>query len=201
MPLPSIIETAEKHLFSDRDKLEAAGLPAPTIEHLIRLRDIYNYWISFPNKKDREMVALIKDRYGLGDSQSRADLKTVKVLLGNFEQTTKDYHRYRFIKIIERAIELAELKKDPDAMVKAADKYAKYMQLDKEDERGDIIATLVPLRLKFTDDPEAIGFKRLPNHREKIKAMKDRYWTEETVDVDYEELDAHVDDLFSDSGK
>ena len=196
MPLPSIIETAEKHLFSDRDKLEAAGLPAPTIEHLIRLRDIYNYWISFPNKKDREMVALIKDRYGLGDSQSRADLKTVKVLLGNFEQTTKDYHRYRFIKIIERAIELAELKKDPDAMVKAADKYAKYMQLDKEDERGDIIETLVPLRLNFTDDPEVIGIKRLPNAREKIREIKDRYWTEETVDVDYEDIDANIDKLF-----
>lgn len=196
MPLPSIIETAEKHLFSDRDKLEAAGLPVPTIEHLIRLRDIYNFWLSFPNKKDREVVAMIKDRYGIGDSQARADLKTVKILLGNFEQSSKDYHRYRFIKIIERAIELAELKKDPDAMVKAADKYAKYMQLDKEDERGDIIATLVPMRLNFTDDPEVIGFRRLPNAREKIRAIKERYWTEETVDVDYEDIDANIEKLF-----
>lgn len=181
--------------------MEAAGLPAATVGHLIRLRDIYNYWISFPNKRDREIVAVLKDRYGICDSQARTDLKIVKVLLGNLEQTTKDYHRYRFIKIIERSIELAELKKDPDAMVKAADKYAKYMQLDKDDERADVIGTLVPLRLSFTDDPEVIGIKRVPNARHKIQAIKERYWTEETVDVDFEDIDARVDDIFGNNGR
>ena len=196
MPLPSIIETAEKHLFTDRDKMVAAGLPAATISHLLRLRDAYNYWIAFPNKKDRDIIAVLRERYNIGDTQARSDLKVIKVLLGNFEKTSKDYHRYRFLKIIERAVELAELKKDPDAMTRAADKYAKYMKLDKDDDRADVLETIVPLRLAFTDDPEVIGIKRVPDIRNKVRAMKERYWTEETVDVDFEDIDAELDDIF-----
>lgn len=196
MPLPAIIDIAETHLFSDRNKMEAAGLPEASISHLLRLRDVYNYWISFPNKKDRDIVALLRSRYSLGDSQARNDLKLVKVLLGNLERTTKDYHRHRFLTVINRAIELAELQNNPEAMIKVADKYAKYMQLDKEDERINVLDKLVPLKLVFTDNPEVIGIKRVPNAREKVRAMKDKYWTEETVDVEFEDIDANMDELF-----
>lgn len=196
MPLPAILEVAENHLFSDRDKMEAAGLPVATIDHLIRLRDIYNYWISFPSKKDRDIVAQLKARYGIGDSQARTDLRLVKVLLGNLEQTTKQYHRYRFTIMINKAYDKADLQNNTRDMVAAAAKYARYMQLDKEDERANVLDKLVPMSLRFTDDPEVIGLPRVPNAREKVKAMKERYWTEETVDVEFEELDSPVDEIF-----
>ncbi|MCM1356527.1 MAG: hypothetical protein NC212_09005 [Staphylococcus sp.] len=197
MPLPAIVEIAEKHLFSDRDKMVAAGIPEASISHLLRLRDIYNYWLSFPNKKDRDIVSILKSRYGICDSTARSDLKLIKILLGNMEQATKEYHRYRFVTIINRAIELAELQNNPEALIKAADKYAKYMQLDKDDERINVLDKLVPLRLAFTDDPEVIGISRVPNAKEKIKAVKERYWTDETVDVEFEEIDANIDELFN----
>lgn len=196
MPLPAILEVAGNHLFSDRDKMEAAGLPVATIDHLIRLRDIYNYWISFPSKKDRDIVAQLKVRYGIGDSQARTDLRLVKVLLGNLEQTTKQYHRYRFTIMINKAYDKADLQNNTRDMVAAAAQYARYMQLDKEDERANVIDKLVPMSLRFTDDPEVIGLPRVPNAREKVKAMKERYWTEETVDVEFEELDSPVDEIF-----
>lgn len=82
-------------------------------------------------------------------------------------------------------------------MVAAAAQYAKYMQLDKDDERANIIDKVVPIRLTFTDDPTIIGIKRMPNFREKIKEMKEKYWTEATEDVDFEEIDADsIDDIF-----
>lgn len=196
MPLPAIIDIAETHLFSDGDKMEAAGVPAATIDHLIRLRDIYNHWLSFPSKRDRDMIALIKQRYGIGDSQARVDLKLVKVLLGNLEQTTKQYHRYRFTVMVTRAYDKAEKLNDARSMVAAAAQYAKYQQLDKEDERANVIDKLVPLRLAFTDNPQVIGIRRVPNVREKIKKMKEKYWAEETIDVDFEDIDAQVDDIF-----
>lgn len=196
MPLPAILEVAENHLFSDRDKMKAAGLPVATIDHLIRLRDIYNYWISFPSKKDRDIVAQLKARYGIGDSQARTDLRLVKVLLGNLEQTTKQYNRYRFTVMINRAYDKADQMNNVDAMVKAAAQFAKYNNLDKEDERANVLDKLVPMSLRFTDDPEVIGLPRVPNAREKVKAMKERYWTEETVDVEFEELDSPVDEIF-----
>ena len=40
--IPAILDTAKDYLFADVSKMEAAGLPAVTQRHLIRLRDIYN---------------------------------------------------------------------------------------------------------------------------------------------------------------
>ena len=49
--IPAILDTAKDYLFADVNKMEAAGLPAVTQRHLIRLRDIYNYWLKFPLTK------------------------------------------------------------------------------------------------------------------------------------------------------
>ena len=53
MPVPAIIDVAHQYLFADIDKMQAANLPDVTIKHLIRLRDIYNFWLNFPSKRDR----------------------------------------------------------------------------------------------------------------------------------------------------
>ena len=89
MPLPAIIDIAHQHLFSDRDKMQTAGLPAATIRHLERLRDIYNYWLAFPTKRDRDIVAELRSRYGIGDTVAREDLRMIKTLLGDLQTVTK----------------------------------------------------------------------------------------------------------------
>lgn len=197
MALPAIIDIAHQHLFADHDKMVAAGLPDVTIRHLERLRDIYNYWVSFPSKRDRDIVAELRRRYGIGDTVAREDLRLIKVLLGDMQKTTKDYHRYRFTMMINRAYEKADQANNTRDMVAAAAQYARYMQLDKDDERANIIDKVVPIVLSFTDDPSVIGIKRMPNFREKIKAMKEKYWTEATEDVDFEDVEAdRLEDIF-----
>lgn len=196
MALPSIYDAARAHLFTDRDKMEAAGLPAPTINHLLRIRDIYNYWLSFPSKRDRDIVAQLRTRYGIGDTVAREDLRLIKQLLGDFQKTSKDYKRYRFETWVAKAFEKADALNNTRDMVAAAAQYAKYGQLDKEDERANVLDKLVPLKLLFTDDPTVIGIQRLPDHRKKIKEMKERYWSEATEEVEYEEIDAGIDDIF-----
>lgn len=196
MPLPAILETAEKHLFTDRDKMIAGGVPAPTADHIIRLRDVYNYWLQFPTRRDREIVARLMEVGGVARSQAYEDLKLVKALLGNFQKTTRDYHRYRFTEMIRRAYEKAEAAGDARSMVAAADKYAKYMQLDKEEEREDYYALVQKQVFKFTDDPTVIGIKPVPNIREKIKAKKEQYWSEDVQEVSFEEVDFDADEIF-----
>lgn len=105
MALPAIIDIAHEHLFADHDKMVAAGLPETTIRHLERLRDIYNFWVSFPSKRDRDIVAELRHRYGIGDTVAREDLRLIKVLLGDLQKASKDYHRYRFTTMINRAYE------------------------------------------------------------------------------------------------
>ena len=62
MPLPSILDVARTHLFDDRDALVAAGMHPATIGHLLRIRDVYSYWLNFPLKRDKEIVALVRQK-------------------------------------------------------------------------------------------------------------------------------------------
>lgn len=197
MPLPQLLETAETHLFTDRDKMIASGVPAVTADHIIRLRDVYNFWLQFPSKRDRDIVDYIMSR-GVGRSAAYDDLKVVKTLLGAFQKSSKDWHRYRFLTMIERAYDKAERAGYMRAMVAAADKYAKYTQLDKEEVRDPDWDSVALQRFIFTDNPEVIGIKRLPNLRERKRKMIETY-TKDIEDVqviEAEDTDLDIDQLF-----
>ncbi len=196
MPLPSILDVARTHLFDDRDALVAAGMHPATIGHLLRIRDVYSYWLNFPLKRDKEIVALVRRKYDLSDTQARTDLRLVKTLLGDFQQSTKDYHRFRAFSMIEDSFHAAKAAGNTRDMVAAADKYAKYAKLDKEDERDVDWGELKLLNLEFTDDPAVIGISRMPDHRKKIRALKEKYWNDNVVDVLPENVEFNVDDLF-----
>lgn len=196
MALPSILDSARKYLFEDSDKMVAAGVPAATMAHIIRLRDIYNYWLNYPSKRDRDIVAELRSRYGIGDTVARDDLKLIKILLGDLQKPTKDYMRYRVTVMLQRAYEKADAANDARNMVAAADKIAKVHRLHEEDERANVLDTLVPTRLQFTDDPTVIGLNRMPDFRKRISKVKEKYWVEDTVDVSFEDIDAQLDDLF-----
>lgn len=194
--IPAILDTAKDYLFADASKMEAAGLPAVTQRHLIRLRDIYSYWLKFPLTKDRDLVAYIEKAYGLQPTQAYADLRLVKALLGDLQRSTKEYHRYRFIEMVNAAYEMARINRDAKSMVAAADKYAKYTQLDKEDlvDRGFDKIMVQPF--KPTDDPSVAGFKPVPNIREKIKEKISSYWNEEIEEVEFETVEFNEEDIF-----
>ena len=193
MPLPAIIDIAHQHLFSDRDKMQAAGLPVATIRHLERLRDIYNYWLAFPTKRDRDIVAELRSRYGIGDTVAREDLRLIKTLLGDLQMVSKNWVRYRATLMCERAYEKAEAANNPRDMIAAAKELGRIHQLDKEDERVSVIDKIVPIVLVPTFDPSVIGLPRVPDYREKIKVLKERYWTEATEQVEFEDIDTDFD--------
>ena len=197
MAQQALIDVAHRHLFSDRDQMVKAKISAGTIEHIIRLRDLYNYWLTYPSKRDRDIVAELRSRYKIGNTVAYEDLRVLKTLLGDLQKTTRDYHRYRFNQMITKAYEKADADNNTRDMVAAAAQYARYNQLDKEDDRASVLDTLAPIMLNFTDDPETIGIQRMPDFREKIRAMHDRYWVEATEYVDYEEVDADLDNIFN----
>ena len=107
MPLPAIIDTAREHLFADANDMQRIGLPLATQEHIFRLRDLYNFWLQHPRFKDKEIILKLQQDYKLGKSQAYTDLSILKLLLGEFQKTSKDYHRYRFLEMINEAYEVA----------------------------------------------------------------------------------------------
>lgn len=198
MPLPSIVDTARDHLFADTRDMDRARLPVTTQEHLIRLRDLYNFWLCHPRTKDKEIVLKLQQDYKLGKSQAYADLAVLKALLGEFQKTSKDYHRYRFIEMINEAYEVARINKDAKAMVAAADKYGKYTQLDKEDEVNLAYDQIVVQSFVPTDDPSVAGFKPIPNLRDVVR-KKIAHYTQDCEfieEIELEEEDMNLDKIF-----
>ena len=76
-----------------------------------------------------------------------------------------------------------------DAMIKALDKFAKYNNLDKPDSVDFQWESILPQQFVMSDDPTTIGFKAIPNIREKIKAKINQYWNQQIEDVRFEELE------------
>ena len=198
MPLPAIIDTAREHLFADDQDMQRIGLPLATQKHIFRLRDLYQFWLQHPRIKDKEIILKLQQDYKLGKSQAYTDLSILKLLLGEFQKTSKDYHRYRFIEMINEAYEVARVNKDAKAMATAADKYAKYTQLDKEDEINFDYDKIAVQAFVPTDDPSVAGFKPVPNLREVIRNTIKKYEKEcEYIEfVEVEEADFNPDNIF-----
>lgn len=175
-----------QHLYDDVDKL--IHLAPQVRDRLLRIRSAYTLMQEYPSKSDREIIQHIMTNSGVERSAAYEDLRIIKDLLGSINRQSKDWHRFKFNNQIQKAYNMAELKNDPDSMVKAMNVYAKYNQLDKEDAERIPYEEIVVQTYEPTDDPSVIGIKAVPNIREKIAAMKKKYM-DDIQDVTYEEID------------
>lgn len=196
MPVPATIEVCKEHLFSDREEMTQNNIPVVIQERLIRIRDMYNFWLNFPRKKDVEIVKELELRYKIQRSTAYEDIRIIKALLGDLNKSTKDFHRWKFCGMLDEAYEMAKKMKDARAMVAAADKYGKYTQLDKEDlvDRGYDKIQVQPF--EPTDDPSVIGIKPIPNIRQRIQDKIKQYWNDDIEDVDFEPIEFNEEEIF-----
>lgn len=201
MPLPATLDICRDHLFSDVTEMEQKGIAPLILKRILRIRDLYNYWLAFPRKKDKEIISELTLRYNIQTSQAYDDLRIIKTLLGDLQKSSKEFHRWKFIAMIEESYEMAKRLKDPRAMVAASDKYGKYTRLDKEDEIKFDYDQIIVQPFEPTDDPSVLGFKPIPNIREKIKSKIQQYWNEDIETVDFEEVEFNEEDLFKQDGK
>jgi hypothetical protein len=129
-------------------------------------------------------------------STAYEDVRIIKTLLGNMSKASKDYHRFRFIAMIEETFATAKRIGDARAMAAAAAHYGKYTQLDKEEAIDKGYDKIVVQPFIPTDDPTVLGIKPVPTIRERIAAKLKQYWSEDIEDVQFEEADYNEDDVF-----
>lgn len=196
MGLPRTLDVAREYLFASVDEMKEASLPEITQKRLIRLRDMYNYWLQYPRLKDMEIVLELCKRYEIQKSAAYEDLRMIKYLLGDLNKASKDYHRYRFLQRNQETYDTAKRLGDARAMAACDNYYAKYTQLDKEDEldKGYDKIIIQPFVPSF--DPTILGIKPIPNIREKIAEKIRKYWSEDVEEVDFETADYNEDDIF-----
>ena len=199
----AVVERIRLNLFATPGEMAENGLKEEEQTRIIQLRDVYNYWIAYPTTRERDILKLIEDRYGHSRQVAYKYVALLRSLLADLGKVSKDYIRFQFNEMIRDAYDEAKKAGNIDAMVKALGQYAKYNQLDKEDVLDTRWETFRPQQFIMTDDPTVIGFKPIPNIREKIKATIHRYWNEQIEDVRFVEAN-DVNELMTegaDNGK
>ena len=83
MPLPATIDIAKENLFASIDEMRERNIPEVIQQRLIRLRDMYNYWLQYPRIREQEIVLELQKRYQIQKSAAYEDIRIIKYLLGD----------------------------------------------------------------------------------------------------------------------
>ena len=160
---PELIKRTQDFLFASQEEMEKAHVPIDVRQRLYRLRDMYSYWLRNPKQGDRHILAEIKRRNGLGDTQAYEDLRLLKLCLGNLQQMTRDWYQYLFIARCEEGFQMARDKGDAGAFAKVLASLGKFTRLDHEQLTGPDYSQIIPQQFEITSDPSVAGFRRIPN--------------------------------------
>lgn len=190
MPAQSIRDIAQRDLFTAEAQLQTL-YNAAQVAHILRLRDMYSWFIANPDCKDRQFITQEKDRFGISTTQAYADLAIVKTLLPMLSSASRDFHRYRANEMLLETYRMAKARKDTKTMERAAASYAKYNRVDLEDEQSLPYDMIVVQPFTATSDPTVLGIRPIPNLQQKIDKMLAKYRAEtiDIEDVDCEEAD------------
>lgn len=172
---PELIKRTQDFLFASEEEMEKAHVPIDVRQRLYRLRDMYSYWLRNPKQGDRHILAEIKRRNGLGDTQAYEDLRLLKLCLGNLQQMTRDWYQYLFIARCEEGFQMARDKGDAGAFAKVLASLGKFTRLDHEQLTGPDYSQIIPQQFEITSDPSVAGFQRIPNVLQLTQQLEKRF--------------------------
>ena len=195
MPFPAVQDVITTDFFTAEDELRKE-LPAASVERVLRLRELYNWVISNPDCKDKEFVDVAIGRFGICKTLAYDDLKIIKSVLPNITQASRDYHRWKYNEMILETYQMAKKRKDTKTMERAATSYAKFNNVNVEDEQSVPYDMIVVQPFTATDDPTVLGIKPIPNIEKVISDMIEKYRAEslDIDDIEYEDADIIYDD-------
>jgi len=190
MPQIKNIDIAKADLFTDRAELETKYAPE-RVEHLIRLREMYQWTLDNPEARDRQFINRFRDRFNLGLTVLYADLALIKALLPALSDASREFHRHRFNEMILETYAMAKARKDTKTMEKAASSYAKFNRVDLDDEQKFPFELYAKQAYIATDDPRVLDPTiKILSPEEKARIFK-RYEMEnpDMHDIQYEDVD------------
>ena len=188
MSIPANIDEYQLSLFSSVEEMRRKNLPQEMVKRLLRLRSLYTFWLNFPDKTTKEMVQ--QDTLMNPDIKERTaydDIKLLKMLIGNLEQESREWHRHVFNTRSDRIYKEAMRAQDFRSAEKANADYAKYNSLDKDEVEKLDYSEITPQMIVPTDDPTVIGIKPVKDLRGKIQKLKKKLGAD-IEDADFVEL-------------
>lgn len=199
MALPATIDACRADLFTSRQELEERYTEV-MVKRIIRVREAYNYLLSNPTVKDKQIVDhILLAHPDIHKSSAYSDLQIVKALLPSINQQSRDFHRWRYNEMILETYEMSKRHKDMKTMERAATSYAKNNRVDLEDEMTMPFELIVPQPFIPTMDVTVLGLKPMPNAYEAIDKLTKEMCRDlpDIVDVEAEEADLEEKKLFA----
>ncbi|MDE5850542.1 MAG: hypothetical protein K2H38_10400 [Muribaculaceae bacterium] len=198
MPLPPILDSCKLELFSDESEIRDK-YPLAMAERILRIREMYNYWLSSPSIRDRQLRDTIMSRYEVSQSTAYADINLLHQLIPMLSPKTRDFHRVRANEMFLETYAKAKARNDARSMAMATANYAKYNRVDLEDEMSMPYEDIVFQPFCPTLDPTVLGIKPIPNINEHIARLEKELSRDFTdiEDVEYEDADTEIDKLFA----
>jgi hypothetical protein len=130
-------------------------------------------------------------RYAISKTLAYDDLIIIKSVLPHITEASRDYHRWKYNEMILETYQMAKKRKDTKTMERAATSYAKFNNVNVEDEQSVPYDMIVVQPFTATDDPSVLGIKPIPNIEKKIAALIDKYRAEsmDIDDIEFEDAD------------
>lgn len=181
---PELIERTQRFLFASEEEMEEAKLQPLVRQRMLRLRDMYAYWLRHPAYPDKAIVAQLRSQYNVGFTQAHEDVRLLKICLGNLGQVTRQWCQYVFLQRCEEGFAMARSSNDASAFAKVLSALGKFTRLDHDESIGPDYSQIVPQQFELTSDPAVAGFERIPNVQERVRKLFDRFKKEaEEADV------------------
>lgn len=199
MSLPINIDEYSKLVVLDDNELQQQNVAVSVRERLQRLRGIYAYWLQFPSKLDKEIVDYDMKKFKVGRAQAYDDLHLTQILMGNLQQTSKEFMRWKINRDLEEDLRLARQRGDMRAAASIEKNRIMNNCTDKDDEPELEFDKIVPQQFEMTDDPTVIGIQKVPGLRDRIRKLEKKYGDMKIEDADYEEIKEEHDGNGTDS--
>lgn len=197
MPLPSALDACKVDLFSDESDIRAK-YPSAFADRLLRIREMYNYWLANPSMKDRQLRDQLMSRYDISQSAAYSDIAVIHQLAPLVTKSSREFHRIRYNEMILETYAMAKARKDTKSMERAATSYAKFNGIDRDDETSVPYDEIVPQPFCATLDVTVLGIPAIPdiyNHIDRLTKELSRDFADIT-DVDFEDVDLEEDKYF-----
>ena len=99
MSYPNALEVCRTELFTKVEDLQQK-YPQTLVDKVVRVREMYNWFLSNPGGTDREFVSEVMQRHSVSKVTAYSDLAVVKTLMPLLASASRDFHRWRFNEMI-----------------------------------------------------------------------------------------------------
>lgn len=193
----SPLEACKADLFASESELRDK-YSTPLAERVMRLRDMYNYWLANPSMKDRQLRDQIMSRYSVAQSTAYADIAIIHQLVPLLSCHSKEYYRAKANEMLSETYAMAKARKDTKTMERVIATMSKVNGLDKPDDFNPEY-DLIPIQpWCATTDPSVLGLTPIPDYYNYVSRLTKELMRDhpDIQDVEFEEADLEETHLF-----